>query len=668
MTENEAPTLTPPKAENLDQTHLAAPIISVRKLARHFGTETALKDASFDIHEGEFMAIVGPSGSGKSTLLNLLGLLDTPTSGSYLMNGRAIEDFDGKELDGLRSRTFGFVFQNSYVFPSDPAYLNAALGLRIQGVEFSQRHFMVAEAMASLGLSDALTKTGSALSGGERQRLAIARAVVTQPRIIFADEPTGNLDSANTVVVIEELRRLTRTGITVVVITHDEDVAAAADRRIHLSDGVAREEVSSNQPGEIEIREPSSRSRVKRQRPSFRHRMVSVLDNIADALNALTVRPARTLLLLFAFLLGTGGLVAGAGLTETASNQVAETLNQAALDEVRFVDSSKPSGQVPTHADLALVYDSVGKLDGVVDIGVNAQIASSDAVITRLSTVHTPKSQTYTGSIELADFGFMRLIGARTDPTHAPELMSLGTNIPAAIVGSHVAEELGIAQAAPGVIIWVKGKPVPVVGILHESSRNPVSDRTIFINLEAARNLSNVNSQFVVRTLAGYPPPLKDAIPKVLSPGSPASISTETVADLRSLRIGVGNELGTMIGVVSIVMLILASLTAATAMYLSVQARIPEIALRRALGMRKSTVAAIFMAEGTLIGCAGGLAGALFGLLTVVGVSAFQSWTPVLSPLLPVAGLAAGILTGAIASLYPALIAAKADPAQALRL
>ncbi|WP_415856689.1 ABC transporter permease, partial [Sinomonas sp. G460-2] len=224
-----------------------------------------------------------------------------------------------------------------------------------------------------------------------------------------------------------------------------------------------------------------------------------------------------------------------------------------------------------------------------------------------------------------------------------------------------------VARAAPGVLIWVGQVPVPVVGIASQAGRDPLVDQQVYLNAAAARHIGNLHPEYVVRTTDGFPAALGEAIPKALAPGAPAGISVNSVADLRNLRLGVGAELGLMITGVSSVLLVLAALTAATAMYLSVQSRIPEIALRRALGMRKRTIASIFILEGTLLGLAGGLAGGVAGTLAVIAVSAASGWEPVLSLTLPLVSVGSGGATGALAALYPALIAARADPASALR-
>jgi putative ABC transport system ATP-binding protein len=198
---------------------------------------TALRGVDLQINSGEFVAVVGPSGSGKSTLMNIIGCLDRATAGQYLLAGTSVDELDDNQLAALRSRTIGFVFQSFNLLPRTSALENVATPLLYQGVGRHERQSRAAAALRRLGLGERLTHEPSELSGGEQQRVAIARALVTEPALILADEPTGNLDSHSGAEVIHLLHDLHETGRTIVLITHDADVAAEADRQIHVRDG-----------------------------------------------------------------------------------------------------------------------------------------------------------------------------------------------------------------------------------------------------------------------------------------------------------------------------------------------------------------------------------------------------------------------------------------------
>jgi putative ABC transport system ATP-binding protein len=213
----------------------------VNKLSRVYGKKNpfwALREVSLDINAGEMIAIIGKSGSGKSTLMHLLATLDRPTSGSITLEDQDLGSLNSRALSAVRNQTFGFIFQQFFLNPKESVIDNVALPLKIAGVNKRERQSRAAEALAVLDLQDKANMQAKDLSGGQMQRVCIARALVTNPKIIFADEPTGNLDSENGQIVIDLLRSLCKEkGITVIMVTHDPDIAASCDRQIRLKDG-----------------------------------------------------------------------------------------------------------------------------------------------------------------------------------------------------------------------------------------------------------------------------------------------------------------------------------------------------------------------------------------------------------------------------------------------
>jgi putative ABC transport system ATP-binding protein len=197
----------------------------------------ALHDLSLDVGEGEFVAIIGPSGSGKSTLMHIIGCLDRPTAGSYRLAGTDVATLDDDRLARLRSRSIGFIFQDYNLLPRTSALENVATPLAYQGVRRRERLDRAAATLERLGLADRMSHEPSELSGGQQQRVAVARAIVTDPTIVLADEPTGNLDSHTGEEVLGVLRDLHATGRTILLITHDAEVAETATRQVHIRDG-----------------------------------------------------------------------------------------------------------------------------------------------------------------------------------------------------------------------------------------------------------------------------------------------------------------------------------------------------------------------------------------------------------------------------------------------
>jgi len=216
-------------------------VIELRDLTRHFqvGDQTvrALQDVSLTITDGDYLALMGPSGSGKSTLLHILGCLDRPTSGSYMLDGREVGSLPESDLAAVRSHKIGFVFQFFHLVPRLTAAENVELPMVLAGVRPAERRTRVTRALSAVGLTDRAAHRPDQLSGGQRQRVAIARATVMGPSILLADEPTGNLDRASGSEIIELLERMNREGLTLVVVTHDPEVGGRARHILKLVDG-----------------------------------------------------------------------------------------------------------------------------------------------------------------------------------------------------------------------------------------------------------------------------------------------------------------------------------------------------------------------------------------------------------------------------------------------
>ena len=220
----------------------ATPVLAIRDVRREYQTgsttTTALDGISLDVMTGEFVAIVGPSGSGKSTLMNMIGCLDQPTSGSVWIDGIDVSDLDDNALTTLRSKAIGFVFQQFQLLPQTSALDNVALPLLYQGVRANKARERATEVLVGLGLADHLGHDRTELSGGQQQRVAVARAIVTSPSILLADEPTGALDSRSGAQVMQLLTDMNAEGRTIILITHDTGIAARAARRITIHDGL----------------------------------------------------------------------------------------------------------------------------------------------------------------------------------------------------------------------------------------------------------------------------------------------------------------------------------------------------------------------------------------------------------------------------------------------
>ena len=222
-------------------------VIEVNNITKHYllGTQTveALRGVSFGIKQGEFIAIMGPSGSGKSTLMNIIGCLDSPTNGTYHLNNKEVSTLEGDELAGIRNKEIGFVFQNFHLLARNSALDNVMLPLKYAGFNKQDQLNKAKDTLSKVGLASRMSHQPSELSGGQQQRVAIARALVNNPSILFADEPTGNLDSQTGHDVMQLFHNLHQQGQTIILITHENEIASEAERVIYIKDGLIESDI-----------------------------------------------------------------------------------------------------------------------------------------------------------------------------------------------------------------------------------------------------------------------------------------------------------------------------------------------------------------------------------------------------------------------------------------
>lgn len=709
-----------------------APAIEMRGITRIFeGSDRPVLDhLDLVVERGEFLAIIGPSGSGKSTLLNAIGLLDTPTSGTYSLFGKNTEGLSDRERDEMRRDHLGFIFQSSNMLLDETSTTNASMGLRVQGVPYGERLQRTEETLEFLGLSDRASIRTRYLSGGEKQRCAIARALATRPPLILADEPTGNLDSHNSAKVIEILQRINATGCTVLVITHDPEVAAAARRVIRIEDGRLHEQsradsatvpvaeavpATTDTPAETTVGAPvdAPAGLAPGEKPATHRRGSFLTDDSIEAISALTSRPLRTLLLGLSFALGVGGLISASGMSESASYQVNQRLLGSEQSTLYISDRDNDENVLGTYRQgesAQNVADRISALDYVKNTGFVSSVAPADVRITRFSPYEDePKT-----AIGLSSTSKTRLeqIGARMNPETLRALEQMNSTLTqqnvadreraeqlsGAIVSVSAARALGIIpedkaadnatteprpgelptveygiklgglpQVAPGVSIWVEGQLMPVIGLFDPGNSGYEFRNTVIVSPGTLQRTGRGQVTYIAETERGYGKAVAKAIPLTLKPAEPSQINVETPSDLQSLRASIASDLGLYVGVLSGILLVLASLSAATAMYLSVQSRTAEIALRRAIGSSKWLIARIFLMEGVMLGVLGGSIGACSGMIATIILSLVQGWQAVLSPGFVVLGVGVGALTGLVSSAYPAWVASRKSPADAMR-
>lgn len=641
------------------------PLIRIRGAGRRYNassSEWAIRDGDIDIYSGDFLAITGPSGAGKSTLLNCLALLDTFDVGQYFLNGREVNRMHPHEVQDIRGQEFGFVFQASNAIESRNVAKNVEIPLSSLGVPVNLRNGLVTEALLAANILHRASQNVSLLSGGERQRVAIARSLVNKPTVLFLDEPTGNLDSANTNAVIELLQQLNRQGATIVFVTHDDTLASSATRRVLVNDGRILDGIPARRPQIARPATISDSGLGLTRRSGIRRFWHQQQDAVSEAAFSLFAQPARTLVALLSIGLGVAGLVAGVNLGVTATGQVDKLITGTSLDQIT-VSASSPSMAQDLLDFTPANSAKIQSLDGVKSVGVRDTVSASSAEVSRFGLGQVGA---YSVGVVGMTSGTFATLGIEIPKAEAKlfDLSPVDSNI--ALLGEQAAHTLGVAADASQ-SIWISGTRFHVMGIVPASAGESISNSAIISHTAAIQVGLLRQTQFVVQTKAGRGFAVGTAVPYALNPGAPAHFISSGAADLQNLRTGVATSLNGLLLALATVFLGIAILSTSSTMTNSVLQRSGEIGLRMATGSSPGKIAGLFLAEGASLGLIGGLLGSTTGVIAVLVISAVQHWTPELDPATIALGMAVGFITGLLAAIVPSTRASRMQPALAVR-
>lgn len=617
----------------------------------------ALRDVKLQIGQGEFVAIEGPSGGGKSTLLNIIGLLDAPTDGRYLIDGTAAATATTKQLAQLRSNTFAFIFQSFHLLDRRPVLHSVGLGLLYRGLPRGERDRRSREALRATGLEDLADQLPAKLSGGQRQRVAIARALAAGAAVVVADEPTGNLDSENSAAVVASLARLNAAGATVVLVTHSPEVAASAGRRLYLRDG----ELHDSAPDDVRrLGEPRAKSAEQPDDPPGRPAILRVRDLIADAAASVASRGVRSAGLVAAVSVGVALAVATLGISVSANAQVADTFDEHINRDVTVSwvpDSSaliaSPSGD---HEDISR---RLAELNGVNSAGTLSSFGQHDVRLGEQRKSFLVNAFAMTKDLP----GAARLSvtwAAGRDGSLSPGEVLVGASFA-------TQAELGPLDSAPQLL--VDSRVVTAVGIVAESPRVPeLMSAVISPDSDAALLGYEGQVRAMILTETGGAQVIASQAPWVIDPFAPTSLQVSAPADPTTVRAHIESAVQATLFALTGVAFLASIAGLANAMMLSVVERRSELGLRRALGARPVHIASLILVESAVVGCIGGVVGLALGLGSTLAVTVLRHWSPVFDLSLAPAAIACGILVGAFGGLVASVHASRIQPSEALRM
>ena len=655
-------------------------LLELNKIGRQFGSEVtipALTDVDLKIAHGEWLAITGPSGSGKSTLLNILGCLDRPTSGSYYFEGIDTATLSDDQRAGLRSRRVGFVFQSFHLLPHRSVLENVMLAEVYRKQSHKGRAERALAAIERVGLSHRADYLPTRLSGGEKQRVAIARALIGSPSLLLCDEPTGNLDSKSTASILDLFATLNQQGLTLVVVTHSEEVASRARRRVHIIDGRLTE-ITVNQNGvaqngahagalPLALSPAFTTPPTDRPSPVLRSGM-SVRDLLDEALAGMFARPGRMVLTVLGIVIGLTALVATLGLSRTASNRIVSQFDELAATGIVVTAKPGPTGIDPK----TIPWDAatrLSRLNGVVAAGTLSEVTIGDALVSS-SPVKDPQSQTaFKLAVKAASPGLFAAVRAGLTTGRFFDLGHSQRMERVAVLGPSAALKLGIVSLDHLPAIAVGDHLYLVIGVLSGVGRQPDLLGSVIIPEGTARNDFGLAGPgaVVVETRIGATSLIVRQAALALRPDNAKLLRLEFPPEPQRVRDAVQNDLNVLFLLLGGLSLIVGAIGIGNITLVSVIERTGEIGLRRAIGATRGHIASQFLLESASMGIIGGILGASLGILIVVAISAYQVWTPVLDPvapfLAPLIGGGIGLLSGA----YPAIRAARLEPVEAFR-
>jgi macrolide transport system ATP-binding/permease protein len=633
----------------------------------------AIDGVSLTINAGEFVAIMGASGSGKSTMLNILGFLDVPSAGSYRIMGNDVSGFSEDELSILRNHIAGFIFQQFQLLPRLSAVNNVLLPTLYAG-----KHSMDSDAVEKLkwvGLGHRISHYPNELSGGEQQRVAIARSMINEPVIIFADEPTGNLDTKSESEIIAILKRLNEQGKTIILVTHEDEVAVHANRVIKMKDGVIISDESRVKRSKAEIgRNNSEKIDNAMKKNAGKFGRATFIDYIRQAAGSLVSHKMRALLSMLGILIGVAAVISMIAIGEGAKSSIQDNLKSLGSNMLTVRPGIRRSGAVALAqgAGSRLSLDDAQAFTGVAGVknlspGVNS---SAQAVYGAKNSNTRVQGAGESSAVMKADTPVLGRFFTEQEDRARARVAVIGQTVVKNLFGSEypIGKHIKINKVIFNVIGVLPAKGAAMM--MDQDDRIIIPIKTAMYRVLGKTYIDEISVEVASENMiASVQNSLLDILKKrhKLKAGQENLFEVMDFSQVRDAMMQAATTMGMLLGAVAAISLVVGGVGVMNIMLVSVKERTKEIGLRKAIGARRKDILLQFMVEAVMMTFTGGLTGIIIGVSVSMIFSSLVGWIVKLSIASVLGASLFSVLVGMVFGIWPAVQASRLRPIEALR-